>query len=302
MKSHEQFNSTPDLTVEGEVYNEKKTQEEFERIANELEQGARRAEIAEPKVENVGEKPALTPWEKMAASVPGFNLERAERARAERIKENAQKERFETVKRVLKEGSIEGRETELYNAIEELSQGVTYNQSLGYSRYKWAAELNRNPEEHWQKKPRGSWLDQENYSAESKEIRAVKRLSEMERQSIDRIVAFEQERRRRESEAAEARHEEERLAKENWYKQNSHNTHEHSVAEIRDIEDKGTQRYESEEKKPGQEAAPHKNIEAPESAPKKHEEEPQVYEAPAELPDQGPDPTDPMFGMFNIDS
>ena len=59
--------------------------------------------------------------------------------------------------------------------------------------------------------------------------------------------------------------------------------------------------YGSKERKPEQ-FAPHKNVEAPESAPKKHEEEPQSYEEPAELPDQGPDLTDPMFGMFNTGS
>lgn len=305
MKSHEQLNSSPDLTVEGEVYNEKKTQEEFERMANELELGARKAEVARPKVENVGEKPALSTWEKMAASVPGFDRERAEQARDEKERDNAQKERFETVKRVLEEGSIEGRETELYHAINDLNRGVTYNQSLGYHRYMRAAELNRNPEEHWEKKPGNNWLDQENYSQESKEIRAVKRLSDKERQSIDRIVAFEQERQRREYEAAKAKREEEERAEEDWYERNSHsashNTYGHSIAEIRGIENGRMRRYESKKRKPEQ-FAPHKNVEAPESTPKKHEEEPQSYEEPAELPDQGPDLTDPMFGMFNTGS
>lgn len=312
MRNHEHLHTQPDLTVEGEVYDEFKQRQELSRLADELEAGSRKSEIAK---KDIGEaeyaRGKLNPWERMAASLPGFNRERAEHARLLAERDKAQKERLKTVETVLEEGSIEGRENELMSALKQLECAATREPASAYNRYLFYKKLDMNPEEHHEKKPRGDdWMAREIYNDESKVIRRIKHFSEGTRNSLDRLVTFEQEQEKKKEQERQMQKEEKwRREREEREKLNeelrrereteaSSQGFESEIAKIRGVEN-GRMRSPEPTKERRADATPNRQAES--ETPKPPEKEPegyQGYQETTELPDQGPDLVDPMSTMF----
>ncbi len=297
MRNHEQLHAQPELTVEGEVYNEFKERQELDKLANELEVKSRKAEIAK---KDIGEaehaRGRLNPWEKMAASLPVFNRERAEHARQLAERDKAQKERLKTVEKVLEEGSIEGRENELISAMKELERAATYEPARAYNRYLFYKKLDEDPEEHHMEKPRGDdWMARDSYNDESKDIRRIKHFSENTRNSLDRLAMFEQEQEKKQEQERQLRE------KEKWRREREtkiiNRGFESEIAKIRGVEN-GRMHSPESAKERHTDIVPNKQVtpETPKPVAKEPEEY-QGYRETTELPDQSPNLVDPFSMM-----